>query len=92
MARPTIHEDCWTGERAKPLQRHHHRPQPAYRLLDRHPQRLDRLLIHVAKKLERQMDRGRLSPGNARASLQFRLNSTFQFLLENGECGQEAVR
>src|SRR5262245_7673623 len=63
---------------AESFERYGHRDMTAKRPLKRSMERIDDLLIHIAEKLDRQMKRRCLNPGDARVSLHLRLNSTPQ--------------
>ena len=73
------------GKLADSLKRDSHSDLTSDRLFKRTTERIDHLLIDVAKELEREMDRGRRCPGDARASLQPLLKATLQFLLDRGK-------
>jgi hypothetical protein len=80
-----------TRKDAESFERHSRSQPTSYRLFDRNTQRIDDLLIHIAKELDRQMDRSRLHPGDACVSLHLRLNSTLQFLLHSGKFGPQLL-
>lgn len=61
-------------------------------MLHRNQQGIKGLLIHVAKELDREMDRRRLDPRNARVSRHLRFNFALQLLLDRGESSPQHLR
>ena len=81
-----------TRKDAESLKRYVYSYLTSDRLFDCSQQRTNDLLIHVAKELERQMDRGRLRPGDAYVTLHLRFNSMLQLLLDRGKLGPQLLR
>jgi hypothetical protein len=80
------------GECPEPIQRHIHRWLISDRVRNRNQQGIKGLLIHVAKELDREMDRRRLDPRDARISRHPRFNFALQLLLDRGESSPQLLR
>jgi hypothetical protein len=74
-----------TGKSAESFKRHVHRWLASDRLFNYSQQRIKKLLIHVPEKLDREMNLGRLHPGDVPVSIHVRLNFTLQLLLDKGD-------
>jgi hypothetical protein len=61
-------------------------------LLDRDQQGIKGLLIHIAEELDREMDRSRLDPRDARVSRHPRFNFVLQLLLDSGKSCSQLLR
>src|SRR2546427_11990053 len=81
-----------TRKSAESFKRHVHSYLTSDRLFDHNQQGINGLLIHVAKELERQMNRSWLRPRDAHVSLQLRLNSMLQLLLDSSNPGLQLLR
>src|SRR6185503_3652296 len=81
-----------TRKAAESFKRHVHSHLTSDRLFNRSAQWIDHLFIRLAEKLDRQMECRRLHPGDARASLQLRLNTLLQLMLESGKRGPKLLR
>jgi hypothetical protein len=80
------------GKCAESIQRYIHRRLISNRLLNRNQQGIKGLLIHIAKELDREMDRGRLDPRDARVSRHPRFNFGLQLLLDSGKSCPQLLR
>jgi hypothetical protein len=80
------------GKCAKSIQRYIHRWLISNRVLNRNQQGIKGLLIHVAKELDREMDRSRLDPRDARVSRHPRFNIALQLLLDSGKSCPQLLR
>ena len=81
-----------TGKSAESFERHVHRRLASDRLFHDSQQRIKKLLVHVAEKLDREMNFGRLHPGDVPVSLHLRLKSLLQLLLDKGDFRSKLLR